>query len=101
MRWRLPMPVWIIQWAGQDVESWPLIGDAPIFTEHGEAQFGWMLETTLDRQEFSKPLSGKLGDGACARVGGEVSPYRSFVRLVHRFRETNRVPRIHFYRHGL
>ena len=23
------------------------------------------------------------------------------VRLVHRFRETNRVPRIHFYRHGL
>ena len=25
----------------------------------------------------------------------------SVIALVHRFRETNRVPRIHFYRHGL
>jgi hypothetical protein len=51
MRPRLPMPVWIIQWAGQDVESWPLIGDAPIFTEHAEAQFGRMIEATFDRRE--------------------------------------------------
>ena len=51
MRSRLPVPLWIIQTADQDVEFWPLIGDTPIFTEHVEAQFGWMLEGAYDRRD--------------------------------------------------
>ena len=42
--------MWIIQLAGQDVDFWPLIGEVPIFTEHTQAQFGWMLEASFDRQ---------------------------------------------------
>jgi hypothetical protein len=41
---RLPIPLWIIQSAGQRMEDWDLPGDFPIFTEHFERQFSWMLE---------------------------------------------------------
>lgn len=51
MRSRLPVPLWIIQHAEQDAEFWPLIGEVPILTEHAEAQFGWMIEDSFDRQE--------------------------------------------------
>lgn len=51
MRTRLPVPLWIIQQADQDVEFWPLIGDVPIFTEHVSAQFVWMLEGAFDRSD--------------------------------------------------
>jgi hypothetical protein len=51
MRTRLPVPLWIIQMAEQDVEDWPLIGEVPIFTEHLSAQFSWMLEASFDRRE--------------------------------------------------
>ncbi|MEV6986959.1 hypothetical protein AB0M95_37660 [Sphaerisporangium sp. NPDC051017] len=39
---RAPMPVWIVQRAGQDVDTWPIPGDHPIFTEHFPGQFSWM-----------------------------------------------------------
>jgi hypothetical protein len=54
MRARLPVPLWIIQQADQEVEFWPLIGDVPIFTEHVSAQFVWMLEGAFDRGEAQR-----------------------------------------------
>ena len=54
MRARLPVPLWIIQKADQEVELWPLIGDVPIFTEHVSAQFGWMLEAAFDRGDSQR-----------------------------------------------
>ncbi|MEU8266174.1 hypothetical protein AB0B89_03325 [Sphaerisporangium sp. NPDC049002] len=47
---RAPVPVWIIQLAGQAVEDWGIPGDHPIFTEHFPGQFSWMLEGSLDRR---------------------------------------------------
>ncbi|WP_405145501.1 hypothetical protein OG589_01715 [Sphaerisporangium sp. NBC_01403] len=47
---RTPVPVWIIQLAGQGVEGWGIPGDHPIFTEHFPGQFSWMLEGSLDRR---------------------------------------------------
>jgi hypothetical protein len=41
---RLPVPLWIIQSAGQGMENWDLPGDFPIFTEYFERQFSWMME---------------------------------------------------------
>jgi hypothetical protein len=50
---RTPVPIWIIQQAGQGVENWGLPGaDHPIFTEHVSSQFSWMQEAFLDRQEM-------------------------------------------------
>lgn len=46
---RLSVPLWFIQSAGQEVETWPLVGTRPIFTEHVNNQFSWMFEMTLDR----------------------------------------------------
>jgi hypothetical protein len=38
-----PRPVWFIQYAGQEIEKWGLLGgDRPIFTQHSEKQFNWM-----------------------------------------------------------
>jgi hypothetical protein len=54
MRPRLPVPLWIIQLHGQDADSWPLLGDVPIFTEHVESQFGWMLEASFDRRDSQR-----------------------------------------------
>jgi hypothetical protein len=51
MRPRLSVPLWIIQMDGQDADSWPLLGDVPIFTEHAASQFSWMLEASFDRRE--------------------------------------------------
>jgi hypothetical protein len=43
-----PIPVWFLQRAGQRVEDWRLPHDRPIFTEHTERQFAWMMwEGTL------------------------------------------------------
>lgn len=40
-----PRPVWFIQHAKQEIEKWGLLGgDKPIFTQHTENQFSWMLE---------------------------------------------------------
>jgi hypothetical protein len=75
MRSRLPVPLWIIQEAGQDVEFWPLVGDVPIFTEHVSAQFAWMLEAAFDRGEAQRRYptdSGLvLAPAAAARCRGE------------------------------
>jgi hypothetical protein len=57
MRARLRVPMWIIQLAGQGVDGWPLIGEVPIFTEHTEAQFGWMLEGSFDRGDSQRRYS--------------------------------------------
>jgi hypothetical protein len=51
MRSRLAVPVWIIQQADQQVETWPLMGHTPIFTEHVSAQFAWMLEVSFPRRD--------------------------------------------------
>jgi hypothetical protein len=48
---RTPVPVWIIQSAGQRVETWGLPADHPIFTEYLSDQFAWMLEISLGREE--------------------------------------------------
>jgi hypothetical protein len=47
---RAPVPVWIIQNAGQQVENWGLPGDRPIFTEYLPDQFTWMDEAFLDQR---------------------------------------------------
>ncbi|WP_163989009.1 hypothetical protein [Pyxidicoccus caerfyrddinensis] len=40
----LPVPLWFLQLAGQQLSDWELRGDPPILTEHVDAQFGWMIE---------------------------------------------------------
>jgi hypothetical protein len=45
---RLPVPLWLIQQADQEVSNWRLPGDPPILTEHMDAQFAWMLEMHPD-----------------------------------------------------
>lgn len=32
-------PLWLLQLAGQDVETWPFVGERPIFTQHLPDQF--------------------------------------------------------------
>ena len=61
MRRRLPVPLWIIQLADQDAEFWPLMSEAPIFTEHAAEQFGWMVEASFDRQDSQRRYTGDLG----------------------------------------
>jgi len=48
---RTPVPVWVIQGAGQQVETWGFPGDPPIFTEYLPNQFSWMVEIFLGRRE--------------------------------------------------
>ena len=60
MRARLPIPIWTIQPAGQDVETWPQMGEFPIFTEHTDAQFGWMRQCSFDRQDAQRKLCGEV-----------------------------------------
>ena len=65
---RLPVPIWVIQTAGQEVETWGLPGDPPIFTEHVPNQFSWMMEIFVERsvmqarypQDSSLELSSTL-----------------------------------------
>jgi hypothetical protein len=45
-------PLWLLQLAGQDVETWPFIGERPIFTQHLPDQFNWMLQVWFDRQQM-------------------------------------------------
>jgi hypothetical protein len=61
VRQRLPVPLWIIQLAGQDAEFWPLIGEVPIFTEHAAAQFGWMIEASFDRADSQRRYAQDSG----------------------------------------
>jgi hypothetical protein len=52
---QLPAPLWKLQIAGQEVESWPLMGVRPIFTEHVQSQFMWMaFENAVDRAEAQR-----------------------------------------------
>ena len=59
---RLPVPLWIIQSAGQGVDGWGLPEDFPIFTEHLEHQFSWMLQISFDRRDAQSnfPRESKL-----------------------------------------
>jgi hypothetical protein len=43
-------PLWFLQSAGQEVETWPLVGDRPIFTQHVRDQFGWLMELFPEEQ---------------------------------------------------
>ena len=47
---RTPVPVWLLQLAGQEVHAWGLPGDHPVLTEHLERQFTWMTEAFPDPQ---------------------------------------------------
>jgi hypothetical protein len=43
-----PRPIWFLQRASEGVDEWDLPQDHPIFTEHVEKQFAWMMfEGTL------------------------------------------------------
>ncbi|RCG30734.1 hypothetical protein DQ384_12125 [Sphaerisporangium album] len=65
---RTPVPVWIVQRAGQEVDTWPIPGDHPIFTEHFPGQFSWMAGERDDRAapspgsglEFSPALAAMI-----------------------------------------
>jgi hypothetical protein len=48
----LPVPLWFLQLAGQQLSDWNLPGDPPILTEHVDAQFGWMLEASPIQAEW-------------------------------------------------
>ena len=48
----LPVPLWFLQRAGQQLSDWGLPGDPPILTEHLEAQFGWMMEASPVEEEW-------------------------------------------------
>jgi hypothetical protein len=61
MRPRLPVPLWIVQLADQDVEFWPQIGEVPIFTEHVTAQFAWMLEGRFGRSDSQRLYAENSG----------------------------------------
>jgi hypothetical protein len=58
----MPAPLWFIQSADQDVEGWPLIADRPIFTQHVESQFDWMISGSLKRDaaQASYPQNANL-----------------------------------------
>jgi hypothetical protein len=49
---RLPCPLWFVQSAGQQIETWPLVGERPIFTEHVQGQFPWMWDIFYNRSEM-------------------------------------------------
>jgi hypothetical protein len=71
---RLSVPLWFVQSAGQDVETWPFVRERPIFTQHVDGQFGWMLEMLLPRpqaQALYPGLSGlELSDDLLRRCAG-------------------------------
>ncbi|MFC4591810.1 hypothetical protein [Sphaerisporangium corydalis] len=58
---RAPVPVWIVQSAGQGVENWRIPGDHPIFTEHFPQQFSWMREGRRDRREARSRFPARSG----------------------------------------
>jgi hypothetical protein len=58
---RSPVPIWIIQGATQEVDSWGLPGDRPIFTEYLSNQFAWMLESYYDWSETVASLPADSG----------------------------------------
>jgi hypothetical protein len=57
----LPVPLWLLQLAGQDASSWGLPGDRPILTEHVDAQFGWLMEAWYDPGEARAVYPGDSG----------------------------------------
>jgi len=57
----LPVPLWFLQRAGQQLSEWDLPGDPPILTEHLEAQFGWMLETSPVEDEWRRRYPDESG----------------------------------------
>jgi hypothetical protein len=58
---RFPVPLWIIQSAGQRIEDWGLPHDRPIFTEHFEDQFSWMVEIFVDWREAQSRFPEESG----------------------------------------
>jgi hypothetical protein len=57
----LPVPLWLLQRGGQEVSTWMLPGDRPIFTEHVDAQFGWMWEADLSPNDWLKRYPADSG----------------------------------------
>lgn len=68
MRGRLPVPLWVIQLDGQQAETWPLLDQTPIFTEHAAAQFAWMLEVDFGRQESMQRYPEDSGLDLCSTI---------------------------------
>jgi hypothetical protein len=71
---RLNVPLWFVQSAGQDVETWPFVGERPIFTQHVESQFAWMMEIFLPRSaacaEYPQWSGLELSDDVRRRCAG-------------------------------
>ncbi|MBB5629953.1 hypothetical protein [Sphaerisporangium krabiense] len=66
---RAPVPVWIVQHAGQDVDGWPIPGDHPIFTEHFPGQFPWMAGDRPDRTPFVAGTGLEYSSALTALIG--------------------------------
>lgn len=69
-----PRPVWFLQRAGQNVDRWGLPEDHPIFTEHVEHQFAWMVfEGRLAPDwpaAYAERCGFRLSDALLARCQG-------------------------------
>jgi hypothetical protein len=66
---RMPVPVWVLQLAGQGVSSWALPGDPPILTEHLEGQFAWMAEIYPEaaaQRSLYQPIPASRSPQPCA-----------------------------------
>lgn len=61
-----PRPVWLVQLASQRVDDWGLPHDRPVFTQHTERQFSWMLAEAA--------FSPDWPDAYADRCGLEMSP---------------------------
>ena len=72
-----PRPVWLIQLATQRVDDWGLPYDRPVFTQHTEKQFSWMM--------VEASLSPDWPDAYADRCGLGMSP-----ELLQRCRGTAR-----------
>lgn len=73
-----PRPVWFIQLASQRVDDWGLPNDHPIFTQHTDKQFAWML--------VEGSLSSAWPDAYADRCGLVMSS-----ELLQKCRQTKRI----------
>ena len=60
-------PIWCIQRADQQVEKWGLESNLPIFTQHSEGQFEWMLEAFLS-PDWTASYADHCGLIMCAEL---------------------------------
>lgn len=49
-RIRMSIPIWSLQEANQSIDEWEGMGERPIFTQHTDKQWSWMMEMLLEPQ---------------------------------------------------